>query len=382
MRRPFDIATDGCETIRPHASKEGGVGHRPRGSQIGVGGVATHLVTGGAGFLGSRIARALHSRGERVRVLDILPTADLPAGIEYVRADVVGDHDALQAAAEGAEVVHHTAAMVPLTKAGRRFWQVNVEGTQNMLDAARRARARLFIHVSTSAVFGVPDRCPITDETPLRPVEAYGRAKLEAERRVERAAANGLPCAIIRPRTIIGSGRLGIFQILHEWISEGRKVYVIGDGSQQHQYLHADDIVDFMLLLTEQPKPGIYNLGTDRFGPLRENLEALIRHAGTRARVVGTPVRVAIGALRLLDVLRLSPLAPWHYLTYHKPFHFDISRPMRELGWRPRYGNVDMLIESYDWFLAHRNEATVDDVRSTHRKAVKQGVLWALKHLS
>jgi len=199
---------------------------------------------------------------------------------------------------------------------------------------------------------------------------------------VERAAANGLACAIIRPRTIIGSGRLGIFQILHEWISEGRKVYVIGDGSQQHQYLHADDIVDFMLLLTEQRKPGIYNLGTDRFGPLRENLEALIRHAGTRARVVGTPVRVAIGALRLLDVLRLSPLAPWHYLTYHKPFHFDISRAMRELGWRPRYGNVDMLIESYDWFLAHRNEATVDDVRSTHRKAVKQGVLWALKHLS
>jgi len=343
--------------------------------------VALHLVTGGAGFLGHQTARALHARGERVRVLDILEAPDLPAGIEFVRADI-RDRRLVLAATEGVDVVHHNAAMVPLTKAGADFWSVNVEGTQNALEAARAVGVKLFIHVSTSAVFGLPERCPITDETPLRPLEAYGRAKLAGEERVAQAAREGLACAVVRPRTLIGLGRLGIFHLLYEWIREGGKVYVIGQGNERFQFLHVDDIVDFMLRLAEVRKPGVYNLGAERFGTLREDLTALIRHAGTAARVVGTPAALAIGTLRTLDWLRLSPLAPWHYLTYHKAFYFDISRPMRELGWRPRYGNQEMLIQSYEWFLANRDRRAADDGRSAHRKTVREGLLWILKHLS
>ena len=145
--------------------------------------MATHLVTGGAGFLGAQTARALHARGERVRVLDILPAPELPAGIEYLRADIL-DAARVAEAMAGVDVVHHHAALVPLTKAGRRLWRVNVDGTQQALDAARAAGVKFFIHVSTSAVFGRPARCPITDDTPLRPLEAYGRAKLAGEERV------------------------------------------------------------------------------------------------------------------------------------------------------------------------------------------------------
>jgi nucleoside-diphosphate-sugar epimerase len=343
--------------------------------------MATHLVTGGAGFLGEQTARALHARGERVRILDILDAPDLPAGIERVQADIC-DRPRVTEAMAGVEVVHHNAAMVPLTKAGSRFWQVNVEGTETALAAARAAGVRFFIHVSTSAVFGLPERCPITAATPRRPLEAYGRAKLEGERRVQRAADEGFPCAIVRPRTMVGSGRLGIFHILHEWVREGRKVYVIGDGNAPFQLLHAEDAVDFMLRLAEQRTPGVFNIGAERYGTLREDLGALIRHAGTTARVVGLPPGPAIAALRLLDALRLSPLAPWHYLTYHKAFFFDLSPAMRELGWRPRYGNVETLTQSYDWFVANRNAAAAQDGRSTHRKAVRQGLIWVLKRLS
>jgi nucleoside-diphosphate-sugar epimerase len=343
--------------------------------------MATHLVTGGAGFLGEQTARALHARGERVRTLDILDAPDLPAGIEHVQADIC-DAARVREAMAGVEVVHHNAAMVPLTKAGARFWQVNVEGTETALQAARATGVRFFIHVSTSAVFGLPEHCPITDATPLRPLEAYGRAKLEGERRVERAAAAGLATAIVRPRTMVGQGRLGIFQILHEWVREGRKVYVIGDGNSPFQMLHADDAVDFMLRLAEQRKPGVYNIGAARYGTLREDLNALIRHAGTKARVVGIPAGPTIAALRLADWLRISPLAPWHYLTYHKPFFFDLARPIGELGWKPRYGNEETLIQSYDWFLQEREASERKVSRSTHRKPVRQGIIWFLKHLS
>jgi nucleoside-diphosphate-sugar epimerase len=340
-----------------------------------------HLVTGGSGFLGSHTARALLARGERVRVLDVIDAPDRPAGIEFVHADI-RDARAVRAAMDGVEVVHHHAAMVPLTKAGSGFREVNVDGTQHALDAACEVGARLFIHVSTSAVFGLPERCPITDATPLKPLETYGRAKLEGERRVERAAREGLPCAVVRPRTLIGTERLGIFQILFEWIQEGRRIYVIGDGHQRFQLLHVDDAVDFLLQLAEQRKTGIFNVGAEHFGTLREDLGALVRHAGTRARVTGIPAGLAIGALGVLDRLRLSPLAPWHYRTYHKPFFFDLTRPMREVGWRPRFSNVDALTQSYDWWVAHRDEPGAAPGRSTHRKSVRQGVLRLLKGLS
>jgi nucleoside-diphosphate-sugar epimerase len=137
-----------------------------------------------------------------------------------------------------------------------------------------------------------------------------------------------------------------------------------------------------MLRLGEQRKTGVYNLGAPRFGTLRDDLEALIRHAGTRARVVGLPPGPTIAALRLADWLRISPLAPWHYLTYHKSFHFDVTRAMRDVGWQPRYGNQDMLNESYDWFLAERESAAREASRSVHRKPVRQGIIWVLKRLS
>src|SRR5438034_10062148 len=129
--------------------------------------MATHLVTGGAGFLGAQTARALHARGERVRVLDILPAPELPADIEYLRADVL-DATRVAEAMAGVDVVHHHAALVPLSKAGRRLWRINVDGTQQALDAARAAGVEFFIHVSTdrkSVVLGKECRSPRTRDS-------------------------------------------------------------------------------------------------------------------------------------------------------------------------------------------------------------------------
>ena len=343
--------------------------------------MATHLVTGGAGFLGNQTALALHARGETVRILDLLQPAELPRNLEFIPGSIL-DRTTVLAAMQGVDFVHHNAALVPVTKSGSAFWRVNVEGTQIALDAAREAGVKFFIHLSSSAVFGIPASCPITDATPLEPVEEYGRSKLEAERRVRHSMQQGLLCAIVRPRTIVGPGRLGIFKILYEWISEGRRIYVIGDGNHLFQFVHAHDLLEFILLLAEQRKTGEYNIGAERFGTLRQDLTELIRHAGTSARVVGTPVRPVVKTLRLMDRLRLSPLAPWHYLTYHLPFYFDVSRPMRELGWKPRYSNVETFTQSYEWYKAHAGETDEKQGRSIHRRAVKQGILWLLKHMS
>lgn len=340
-----------------------------------------HLITGGSGFLGNLIARRLHQRGEKVRILDVWEDPKRPRDIEFVHCDI-RDREGVRRAMQGIEIVHHNVALVPLTKANDQFWNVNVEGARLATEEAARAGVRCFVHMSSSAIFGLPKHCPIGDATPTAPVEPYGRAKLAGELAVRQVCQReDLPLIVIRPRTILGEGRLGIFQILFRWISEGRDVYVIGPGTGEFQFVHALDLMDAYMLALDTGKPGIYNVGTNRFGSLRGALERLILHAGTKSRVRSLPERLTIGALRTLDLLRLSPLAPWHYLTYHKPFHFDVSK-LVELGWKPRYSNDEMLAESYDWFSSHRIDSAQAGPGSPHRKAVREGVLWLVRQFS
>ena len=339
-----------------------------------------HLITGGSGFLGNLIARRLHARGEHVRILDIWEDPSRPQEIEFAKCDI-RDTEGVARAMRDVDVVHHNVALVPLTKAGGDFWAVNVEGSRVAAEQAVKAGVKTFIHMSSSAVFGAPD-CPVTSDSPFRPVEIYGRAKLAGELAVRDISEAGkMSLIVIRPRTILGEGRLGIFQILFQWISENRKIYVIGDGHQKFQFVHAHDLMDAYMLAMDLGKPGVYNVGTDRFGALREALDQVIAHARSTSRVVSLPAGLTINTLRVLDWLRLSPLAPWHYLTYHKAFYFDVQ-PLLQLGWKPRYSNDEMFRESYDWFLANKNRLAVEAAASPHRSVVRQRLIGLLKRFS
>jgi nucleoside-diphosphate-sugar epimerase len=341
----------------------------------------SHLVTGGSGFLGNLIARRLLERGERVKVLDIWEDPTRPRDIEFIRCDV-RDREGVFQAMRGVEIVHHNAALVPLTKSGHKFQEVNVEGSRVAAEAAVRAGVRAFIHMSSSAIYGAPAECPITEATPLRPAEVYGRAKLAGEMAVRQVCDQaGLPLIVIRPRTILGEGRLGIFQILFDWISEGRNVYVIGPGDGLFQFVHALDLMDAYLLALDHGQPGAYNVGAPEFGSLRQALQNLISYAGSSSKVKSLPTALTMRSLQALDLLGLSPLAPWHYLTYHKPFYFDVSK-LLAMGWKPRFSNDQMFRQSYDWFLANRGHLTAPKTGSPHRRPVRQGLLWLLKKLS
>lgn len=340
-----------------------------------------HLITGGSGFLGNLIARRLNQRGERVRVLDVWEDRSRPAEIEFVRCDI-RDVSGVARAMQGIDVVHHNVALVPLTKAGAEFRAVNVDGSRIAAEQAVKAGVKSFIHMSSSAIFGAPKSCPVTNDSPMTPVEIYGRAKLEGELAVrDLCNRGGLPLIVIRPRTILGEGRLGIFQILFQWIAENRRIYVIGDGHQPFQFVHAHDLMDAYLLAMDAGRPGVYNVGTNRFGTLREALEHVITHAHSTSRVASLPAGLTINTLRVLDWLRLSPLAPWHYLTYHKAFHFDVQ-PLLDLGWKPRYSNDEMFRESWDWFVQHKDRLAAEAAASPHRSVVKQRLLGLLKKFS
>lgn len=339
------------------------------------------LITGGSGYFGCVLRDRLRAAGMQVRVLDRVDTDDRPDDVELVAADI-RDADAVRTACAGVDVVYHAVAQVPLARDRTLFWSVNQGGTETLLAAARAAGVAKVVHISSSAIFGVPERNPVDEHTPPRPGEAYGRAKLAAEDAVALAVRDGLDVTIIRPRTILGHGRLGIFQILFEWVIEGRRIPVLGRGDNRYQFVHADDLAAACLAAGARRGAAVYHIGAERFGTMRELLEALCRHAGTGSRVVSVPMAPAVAAMRVTSALGLSPLGPYHALMYGRSLWFDVRRAQQELGWHAQWSNEDMLCESYDWYCHHRAAVLARTGASAHRSAVRQGILALLRRLA
>jgi len=339
----------------------------------------TALVTGGSGYFGALLVEHLLSAGYHVRVFDLADDEGRPTAVDLVRGDI-RDAEAVRGAVEGVDVVFHNVAQVPLARDRELFESVNVGGTAVLLAACERAGVDKVVHTSSSAVFGVPETNPVTRATEPRPVEAYGRAKLDAELLCRAAVSRGLDVSVIRPRTILGHGRLGIFGILFDWIADGASVPVLGSGDNVYQFVHAADLADACRRAAERPGPAVYNIGAEEFGTMRAALEALCEHAGTGARVRSVPAGPTAAAMRLSSAVGASPFAPYHWIMYGRSLWFDLGPAHEELGWHARWSNEEMLCDSYDWFLERRPAAGTGV--STHRRTARQGLVrWAKRLL-
>jgi nucleoside-diphosphate-sugar epimerase len=340
-------------------------------------------ISGGAGFLGLHLARRLLADGHDVRTLDVAPLDDpeLEASVEELRGDI-RDPAASSRLVDGADVLVHAAAALPILGSREAIRSVNVGGTATVLAATLEAGVRRAILISSTAVYGIPEKHPIDEDDPLVGVGHYGESKIEAEEVTREFGRRGLDVVIVRPKTFIGPERLGVFEILFDWIGEGRRIYVLGDGGNRYQLLAAEDLVDAVLRSAEADVAGeTLNVGAREFGTVRQDLEALIAHAGSSSRVTPIPVKPAEVALRALERARLSPLVEWHYKTAHRDSFVDASKAERLLGWSPRRSNAEALTETYDWYLANRGR-TVNGAGVTHRVAWDQRALGLLKRIS
>jgi len=337
-------------------------------------------ISGGAGFLGLHLARRLLADGHEVRTLDVvsLDDAELERSVDERRGDI-RDRESVRKLVDGADVVVHAAAALPIQASRESIRSVNVGGTENVLRAANDAGVRRVVFISSTAVYGVPEKHPIEEDDPLVGVGWYGESKIDAEGLCRVAAVE---TTIVRPKTFIGPERLGVFEILFDWIREGRRIYTLGKGNNRYQLLAVEDLVDAIVRAGNEPKAAreTFNVGATEFGTVRSDLQALIDHAGSSSRLQPVPVKPAEIALRGLELLRVSPLAEWHYKTAHKDSFVDVTKAQGLLGWQPRLSNRDALIETYDWYLANRGR--VGEAGVTHRVPWNQQALGLLKRLS
>jgi len=336
----------------------------------------TYLITGGAGFLGINMVRYLLARGHRVVSLDLMPF-DYPERpqITEITGDI-RDRAAVDKAMQGVDIVIHTAAALPLYSAEDIF-STDIDGTRNVIDSAHQHGVERFVHISSTAVYGVPDHHPLYEHDTLIGVGPYGKAKIAAEEVCFEYRNKGMCVPVIRPKSFIGQERLGVFALLYDWAMDGKHFPIPGKGDNRYQYLDVEDLCDAIYLTCTLDKDVVndtFNVGAKEFGTFKGDFQAVLDYAGFGKKVVSFPVAPALWTLRILDRLNLSPLYPWVYETAVKDSFVSIEKAEQKLGWTPKYSNKDALIRNYQWYVAHvgdfQNKSGV-----THRVPWKQGAL-------
>jgi nucleoside-diphosphate-sugar epimerase len=344
--------------------------------------VSSFLITGGSGFLGINLCRYLLARGQRVRSLDIAPF-DYPerSDVDAIVGDV-GNRDAVASAMEGAEIVVHAAAALPLSRR-EDILSTDSEGTRIVLETAFSRRVSRLIFTSSTSVYGIPDHHPLLEEDRLQGVGPYGEAKIAAEKHCLSFRAAGHCVPVLRPKSFVGPERLGVFELLYDWAYEGRNFPVLGSGDNLYQLLDVEDLCEAIYLCATLDPTRVnntFNVGAKKFGTMRENFQAVLDRAGHGKHVISLPALPVIWTLKFLEQLHLSPIYKWIYDTAAQESFVSIERMERGLGFAPRYSNQDALIRNYDWYVLHRDEYR-GKTGISHRVPWKKGALQLAKYL-
>jgi nucleoside-diphosphate-sugar epimerase len=341
----------------------------------------TYMVTGSSGFLGYHVCRFLAEKGYQVRGIDIadFDYPDLKDKVLFFKGDI-RDKQMLDKVMDGVDVVMHGAAALPLWSK-QDIFTTNVEGTRNVLQAARDRDIKRVAFISSTAVYGIPKQHPVNEDHPLEGVGPYGETKIEAEKICAEFRAKGLCVPVIRPKTFAGPMRLGVFQILCDWVKSGKNIPIIGNGKNRYQLLHVDDLVEAIYLVSTLPADKVndtFNVGATEFQTMQADLQVLLDFAGFGKHVRPIPAWLVIPVLKTLERFHVSPLYEWVYDTAAKDHYVSVDKIMAGIGWQPRKSTADVWIDTYRWYLTESSQHTIGTGIS-HRVAWKQGALKFVK---
>ena len=338
-------------------------------------------ITGISGFLSINLVRYLLSQGyQNISGIDLVdftyPERDQ---ITFLQGDI-RDPEAVRKSMQGADIVIHTAAALPLYPP-EEIYSTEVDGTRILLQQALELGVKRFIHISSTAVYGVPDHHPLYETDTMVGVGPYGEAKVKAEEISREYREKGLCVTVLRPKSFVGPERLGVFAIFYEWASEGRNFPMIGSGNNRYQLLDVEDLCQAILscmTLDKEQVNDIFNIGAAEFTTMKKDYQAVLDEAGFGKRIVPFPTTPVVIILKILEAFHLSPLYPWIYETASKDSFVSIEKAQQVLNYRPRFSNQDAMLRNYRWYLQNKDQFT-GDAGVTHRVPWKQQALKVVK---
>jgi nucleoside-diphosphate-sugar epimerase len=338
------------------------------------------LITGGAGFLGINLTRDLLARGHSVVSLDVADfTYPERSRITEIKGDI-RDLPTVKRAMQDVDMVVHTAAALPLYTP-QDIYTTDIDGSRNVLQAAYEAGVERMIHISSTAVYGIPDHHPLFENDQLQGVGPYGEAKVQVEGISAEYRAKGMCVPVIRPKSFVGPERLGVFALFYDWAKDGKNFPVLGSGNNRYQLLDVEDLCDAIYLtatLDRDKVNDVFNIGAKEFTTFKEDYQAVLDYAGYGKKIIPLPAGPAIWTLRMLEKLNMSPLYRWVYETAVEDSFVSIEKAERVLGYAPKYSNKQALIRNYQWYIDHLSEFQGQSGVS-HRVPWKQGALSVAK---
>ncbi len=334
------------------------------------------FVTGGSGFLGINLIRHLLRAGAEIVSYDIAPF-DYPEAdqIKWVVSDI-REISAVEDTMRGCTHAVHCAAALPLYSKDD-IYSTDIDGTRNVLEAAKRLNLERVVQISSTAVYGVPDHHPIYETDKLVGVGDYGQAKIDAEGVCSTYRENGMCVPVIRPKSFIGPERLGVFALLYDWAKDGRGFPLLGNGKNRYQLLDVDDLCDAIWACLTEPCEQVndaFNVGAAAFGTMKEDFQAVLDYAGFGKKIKCFPAGPAVAILKILEKLKLSPLYKWVYDTASTDSFVSIEKAQKLLGFAPKYSNKDALIRNYQWYLDNL-QSFANTSGISHRVPWSQGIL-------
>ncbi len=321
------------------------------------------LVTGGTGFTGSHLVRRLLKRGHEVEVVDNargLFWEELEGlGARLVQGSVT-DKGLMDRLVAGKEAVFHIAAAFRgVSLPHKVYWEVNVEGTRNLLEASFRHGVRRFIYCSTEGVHGHIKHPPADETAPIAPKDYYQYSKWEGEKVVQEYIQKGLPAVILRPTAIYGPGDPERFLMIYRRVKTGT-FPMFGPGRVTYHPLYIDHLTDaFELALEKEAAVGqTYLIADQGYLPIKELVREVAQVMGVQVKIPRFPFWPLYLASWLCEVickpLNLTPpifrrRADW----YRQNRAFTIEKARRELGYNPQISLRDGLTRTYQWYLEH-----------------------------
>jgi UDP-glucose 4-epimerase len=301
------------------------------------------LVTGGAGFIGSHLAKRLLERGLKVTILDNLSTGSLnnladAKAAQFVKGETT-DQSLTGKLMSDVDVVIHLAAIVDHETCLRNpalAQEVNVKGTQVLLEEARRGDVQRFVYASSAAVYGHAVKLPIREDSALAPISPYGVSKAQAEQRcLEYAQTYGMRAICLRFFNVFGPRQTarqysGVITEFMKSLREGRSPVIYGDGFQTRDFVNVQDVADAVMLATDsETATGVFNVATGIETTIEDLALALISIAGESSKPTHGPPREG-------DIRRSVG---------------DISKAKEQLGYLPRTNLVENLHGLWNWMI-------------------------------
>jgi len=233
------------------------------------------LVTGGAGFIGSNLSRALLEKGLEVRIIDNLSMGkieNIPEGATFIKGDIL-DESILKEIVPSIDIIFHQAAKVSIRESIKEFFDDannNVMGTLNLLRSCCNSSVKKFIYASSMAVYADSESCVPIDENYIKePISPYGISKLASEKYcINIAKEIGMDCIVLRYFNTYGKGQtltpyVGVITIFINNLLNGKPPIIFGDGNQKRDFIYVGDVVQANLKAMEWNDPtGIFNIGT------------------------------------------------------------------------------------------------------------------------